>query len=144
VTDVERIRALCQTFIDEAQHQVDECGEAGAHEAVTRAKVCRRIIAGIALLPAVTSTDRIPPTVRKEIDDYASVGAAPSMVVLRILEGDLFDAFRYAAWVGGTPEAAQAVTLALPAIVEYIREALHASIYGSPEAVTRWIARPRG
>ena len=143
MTDIERIRALAQTFIDEAQHQIDEVGEAGADPAVQRAKVCRQIIAEIALLPAVTSPERIPPAVRQEIDDYASVGAAPSMVVRRILEGDLFGAFWWASLAGGTIEVATEVLQAMPAIVAYIREALRASIYGSPEAVTRWMGRPR-
>jgi hypothetical protein len=137
MTDTERIRALCQTFIDEAQHQIDEVGEAGAHEAVARAKVCRQILAEIALLPAVTSPDRIPPAVRKELEDYASVGAKPSLVVRRILEGDLFGPF----WATTSDDE---VLTVLPAVVAYIREWLHPVCYGSPEAVSRWIGRPRG
>jgi hypothetical protein len=151
MTDIERILALCQTFIDEAQHQIDELGEAGAHEAVTRAKVCAQIIGQIALLPAVTSPERIPPAVRRELDDYASVGARPSPVVRMILEGDLYGAFALADHhhfesdlfgLSDVPATLEAM-LVMPAVVAYIREALHASIYGSPEAVTRWMGRPR-
>ncbi len=144
MTDIERIRALAQTFLDEAQHQIDEVGETGAHQAVTSAKVCRQIIAEIALLPAATSPDRIPAAVRKELDDYASVGARPSAFVRAVLEGDLFVAFRFAACADYTREDGEENLLSLPAIVAHIREALHPSIYGGPEAVSRWMARPRG
>jgi hypothetical protein len=143
MTDIERILALCQTFTDEAQHQIDEVGEAGAHEAVTRAKVCRQVIAEIALLPAVTSPERIPPAVRKELDDYASVGARPCLLVQSILQGNLYDVFAFAEHHHLQNDEMSDVLIALPAIVDYIREALHASIYGSPEAVTRWMGRPR-
>lgn len=143
MTDIERIRALAQTFLDEEQVQLDACGEAGANQESARAKVCRRILDEIALLPAVTSPDRIPPAVRQELDDYASVGARPSQIVRVILEGCLFDVFAFAGFHWHANDEHAEVLIALPAIVDYIREALHASIYGSPEAVSRWIARPR-
>lgn len=143
MTDIERIRALAQTFLDEEQVQLDACGEAGANQESARAKACRRILAEIDLLPAVTSPDRIPPAVRAELDDYASVGARPCLLVQAILQGNLYDVFAFSEHHHLANDEHGEVLSAMPAIVAYVREALHPSIYGSPEAVSRWITRPR-
>lgn len=54
MTDIEKIRAICQTFIDEAKHQVDEVGVAGATEALARAFACNRVLDEIRDAPSAS------------------------------------------------------------------------------------------
>jgi hypothetical protein len=134
MTDLDRIRALCQSFIEEAEHQRAEVGEAGAHDALLRADSCRVVIKAIDAFPALTSVDRIPPMTRLTIDNYAQHGLQPGSGIRAVLEGNLFTAMA---------RCDEETIIALPAIVRYINDALHPSIYGSPEGVSRWIAKVR-
>ena len=134
MTDLERIRALCQGLIDEAAQQVDEAGEAGAHGAVSKATVARSVLDAIDLLPGLTSPFRIPEAQFRALNDYARHGIQPGQCLVAILSDNLFEAMS---------RADEYVLAALPAIVTYIRSVMPAGCWGSPEAVSRWIARPR-
>lgn len=134
MTDLETLRACAQGIIDEADHQRDEVGEAGAAEAIAKASAARAMLDQIDALPPLTSPDRIPPAIRAGIDRYRAWGLRTGDCLYRILVGDLFGAFL---------AADPATTEAMPAIVAYIRRELPAVSHGSPEAVERWIARVR-
>lgn len=134
MTDIERIRALCQCYIEEAARQVDEAGEAGAIEAVTRGRACAAIIREIAMLPAPTSPERIPVPIREALDRYAQHGVRTGDCMRSVLENDLMQAFDRADVETGA---------AMPAILAYVRCQLPGDCWGSPEIVSRWLSRPR-
>lgn len=129
--EFERMRIFAQGLIDEANHQQDEIGAAGAHEAITVRGVCERILAIIDGAPPLTSVDRIPAGLLVGLERYSMYGIATGSCLRAVLEGDLYAAFRAADPV---------TTAAMPAIVAYIRDHLQPGAYGSPEAVSRWIA----
>ena len=134
MTDLERIKAICQSFIEESEHQVTEVGEAGAHDAVMRAASCRIVLKAIDGFPDARAFERIPEDTRRTLDDYAGVGLPPGDCMRAVLSGDLFQAFA----------RADAVTVAaLPAIVTYVVSRMPSGSWGSHEIVSRWIARPR-
>lgn len=134
MTDLEKLRAFAQSMIDDSHHVEDEVGQAGAHEEITVRGICERVIALIDASPPLTSPDRIPPLTQQSLDLYAKHGVPPGHFLRAVLEGDLFAAFR---------RADPADLAALPAIVTYVYERLPSASSGSPEVVSRWIARPR-
>lgn len=75
----------------------------------------------------------VPPRIVEGLERY-KCGIPTGACMRHVLEGDLFGAMRTA-----DPETA----LAMPAIVEHIRATLPPGSYGSPESVTRWLARGR-
>lgn len=133
MTDLERIRALCQTFIDEAAHQTDEVGIAGASQAIIRQGVAEQFLALVSSLPPLIDRSRIPQRILEGLARYR-LGVPTGDCLRRVLEGDLF---------GAMSRADDEVLLALPAIVTYVRCSMPAGCWGSPEAVARWLARVR-
>lgn len=73
----------------------------------------------------------VPPAIRAGIDRYAMHGIAPGSCLRAIIENDLFVAFQRA-----DPETAAA----MGAIVRHIREHVPGATWGSPEAVSRYLA----
>lgn len=134
MTDLETIRALCQGFIEEAEHQVDEVGLAGAVDAVSKSIACRDILAAIDARPPLIDASRIPAVISVSLDLYQNQGLPPGQCVRAVLEGDLFHAMS---------RADDEVLLALPAIVTFIRCSMPSGSWGSPEAVSRWIGKVR-
>lgn len=134
MTNLAALRAFALGLIDEANHQEDEAGAAGAHEAITVRGLCERVVADIDATPPATPPDRIPPAIRAGLDRYSRGGIRPGSLVYAVLANDLVRAF-----IAADPEARDA----MPAIVEYVRQSVPSAAWGSPEAVERWIARPR-
>lgn len=134
MTDIEHIRVLCQGIIDEAAHTTDEVGEAGAQIERIRAKVCREVVDLIDARPLLISPERIPALQRASLENYAAHGLHPGQFLRAVLEGDLFAAMS---------RGDDACLLALPAIVTYVRCSMPSGSWGSPEAVSRWIALVR-
>lgn len=134
---IAKLRAFAQSMIDEAAHQVDEVGHAGAHEAVTVAGVCERMIAMIDERPVelpITAVERIPPDLRLSLDLYATAGVMPGAFLFAVLSNELIPAFSRA-----DPDA----MVALPAIATYVDCHLPAGSWGSRDLVRAWIARVR-
>ncbi len=121
------IRALAQAFIEDADRELERCGPVGAHIELARAEPCRAIVTAIDALPGPA----VPPAIQAGIDRYAQHGIPPGSCLRAILEGDLFAAFTC---------ADPGTRTAMGAIVDKITSTLHASVFGSPEAVSRYIA----
>lgn len=134
MTDLEKLRACAQGIIDEADHQRDEVGEAGAAEAIAKASAARAMLDQIDALPPLTSPDRIPQLIADALVRYVNSGIMPGHCLRAVLGGDLYQAFARA-----DPET----LLALPAIVAFIRSRMPAGSWGSPAIVAGWIARVR-
>lgn len=133
MSDLDRLRAFAQGYIDEANHIVDVCGVVGGHIEVARAEVARKLLDQLDAIPPPTSPDRIPPAIRSGLDRYAKDGIRPGDCLYAILCGDLFGAFARA-----DPETRDA----MPAIVVHIENRLPGAC-GGEDVVERWIARPR-
>jgi hypothetical protein len=78
-----------------------------------------------------TAETVVPPAIAAGLHRYAKHGIEPGSCLLRILQGDLFGAFA---------SADPYTRPAMGAIVDLVTSTLHASVYGSPEAVSRYLA----
>lgn len=145
---LERIRALAQCIIDDSAAMVAEVGEAGARDDRAKAEVARRVIQALDGKPDDVDAKplprpRVPILVVTTLDDYARSGIVPPLVLRYMLEGDLFSAVTLAEHTAHLSDEMGDVLANFAAIAVHIRETLHPTVFGSPEAVSRWIARRR-
>ncbi len=79
-----------------------------------------------------TAEHTVPPLIAAGLDRYAQHGLPPGDCLRAILEGNLYRAYAC---------ADHATWEAMGAIVTAITSRLHSSTWGSPEAVSRYLAR---
>lgn len=143
MTAIDHIRALCAGLIEEANHLEDAIGAAGAHDEITARRVCEEVLHLVdggeprmfaithdTPLPA-TDVSRIPPTIRKTLDDYRDHHLQPGAGLRYVLGNDLASALMFC----DAPTCA-----AMPAILSYLSTFPRGS-WGSPDAVARWLSR---
>lgn len=133
MTDLDKLRAFAQGWIDEAAHVVDECGVVG-HAEVARAEAARKLIAEIDKLPAIAAYERIPSLVLEDLDNYRRRGVRPGSFLASVLANDLS---------GAIGCGAEQAVLALPAIMAWIQAELPRDAWGSKGCVDAWCRRPR-
>lgn len=134
MTDLDKLRAFAQRFVDESEARSREVGVAGASTEIIREGVAQQLLALLDSMPGPTDPARIPPAIREGLDRYHRGGIRPGHCLMAILVGDLFEAFRRA-----DPET----SAAMPAIVAYIRGELPVDSWGTDGLVGRWIAKAR-
>jgi hypothetical protein len=134
MADLDQIRTFAEKLRDEGEGETRIVGTTGAHVALTKAEVAKELLAVLDSLPAPTSSERIPPAVRRSIDDYVTKGLRPGHCVMAILCDELSEAFHRA-----DPETRDA----MPAIVAYVRNETPAGCWGCMALVEQWIARAR-
>lgn len=138
---LDRIRALAQCIIDNANDVVAEVGEAGASAELAEKSTCERILA--AMGDTHGKHVEIPPVVVDALSRYAVSGLVPDQPLRAMLEGDMFSALAYAEYSQAAGDDMACVLGAFTAIAVHIREMLHPSVFGSPDVVSRWAGRMR-
>ncbi len=132
MTALDRIRGIAQTMIDEADHMVDEVGIAGAVGEIGRASLAREIIAALDEPgPAMIDESRIPPMIRKTLDDYRDHHLRPGSGIRAVLSNQLAHAFSF---------CDEQTCSAMRAILAYV-DTFPRDSWGSPEVVSRWLAK---
>jgi hypothetical protein len=132
--ELDAVRALCASRIEQANRAEAAVGVAGATTEIAERGVCEQVIAILDGGPPLTSPERIPATTRRTLDDYAAHGLPPGQCLCALLAGDLFGAFA---------RADAETAAAMPAIVAYIHCHMDRAAWGSELRVSSWLRRPR-
>ncbi len=138
-----RLRAAVASMLADARAGLESNrGLVGNMEALAefsrhrgRCELAVETLAAIDAEPNVPLIDvsRIPQRILDGFERYRH-GVPTGSCMRAVLEGDLFKAMAH---------ADDEVLLALPAIVTYVRCSMPAGSWGSPEVVSRWLARGR-